>query len=158
MTITFFADAPFHINLSETVPWALQLLPHMDGAAFMTSTIDPWPLETALICTLKSASALVCSLESRLIDPAAGPAPLCPCFPLCPSSEAILSLIAIEHGFHEILQLQGFAPVLKFLGVKARLAAGSQRMSLENCLKSYAAMLVRFFSCFSCVCMCLLDF
>eukprot|EP00439_Symbiodinium_sp_Y106_P029693 s8058_g3.t1 len=71
LTITFFADAPFHINLSETVPWALQLLPHMDGAAFMTSTI------------------------------------------------AILSLIAIEHGFHEILQLQGFAPVLKFLGVKA---------------------------------------
>ncbi|CAE7245241.1 unnamed protein product [Symbiodinium natans] len=71
LTITFFADAPFHINLSEAVPWALQLLPHMDGAAFMTSTI------------------------------------------------AILSLIAIEHGFHEILQLQGFAPVLKFLGVKA---------------------------------------
>ena len=35
-------------------------------------------------------------------------------------AEAILSLIAIEHGFHEILQLQGFAPVLKFLGVKAR--------------------------------------
>ncbi|CAE7562606.1 unnamed protein product [Symbiodinium pilosum] len=71
LTITFFADAPFHINLSKTLPWALQLLPHMDGAAFMTSTI------------------------------------------------AILSLIAIEHGFHEILQLQGFAPVLKFLGVKA---------------------------------------
>ena len=42
LTITFFADAPFHINLSEAVPWALQLLPHMDGAAFMTSTIDAW--------------------------------------------------------------------------------------------------------------------
>lgn len=34
------------------------------------------------------------------------------------SSIAILSLIAIEHGFHDILSVEGFAPILKFLGVK----------------------------------------
>ncbi|CAK9042860.1 unnamed protein product [Durusdinium trenchii] len=34
------------------------------------------------------------------------------------STIAILSLIAIEHGFHQILELEGFAPLLKFLGVK----------------------------------------
>ena len=36
----------------------------------------------------------------------------------CETAEAILSLIAIEHGFHQILELEGFAPLLKFLGVK----------------------------------------
>ncbi|CAJ1386796.1 unnamed protein product, partial [Effrenium voratum] len=71
LTITFLADEPFHIKLCDKAPWACQLLPHMDGAAFVTSTI------------------------------------------------AILSLIAIEHGFHEILRLQGFDPLPKFLGVKA---------------------------------------
>ena len=34
--------------------------------------------------------------------------------------KAILSLLAIEHGFHQILQLKQFTPVLKFLGVKAQ--------------------------------------
>eukprot|EP00435_Cladocopium_sp_Y103_P050464 s171_g15.t1 len=69
LTVTFVADT-FHIRLCDQVPWLCSLLPLMDGAAFVSSTI------------------------------------------------AILSLIAIEHGFHQILRLEGFAPVLKFLGVK----------------------------------------
>ena len=60
LTITFFADAPFHINLSKTLPWALQLLPHMDGAAFMTSTIE------SCLCISKKKEASIFMKESQI--------------------------------------------------------------------------------------------
>lgn len=37
--VTFVGDT-FQIKLCEKVPWVCSLLPHMDGAAFVTSTID----------------------------------------------------------------------------------------------------------------------
>ena len=39
LTVTFVADT-FHIRLCDQVPWVCGLLPLMDGAAFVSSTID----------------------------------------------------------------------------------------------------------------------
>eukprot|EP00913_Durusdinium_trenchii_P027174 g25497.t1 len=41
LTVTFVADS-FHIKLCEKAPWLCHLQRSMDGAAFVTSTIDPW--------------------------------------------------------------------------------------------------------------------
>ena len=124
LLVTFVADT-FYMKLSEKAPWLGSLQRSMDGAAFVTSTIaacQKQPKNRPLYRQLRVKSH-ICQAFFYYGQSGAW------------TSKAILSLIAIEHGFHQILELEGFSPLLKFLGVKA--AKGQKCRIMQNNAKFF---------------------